>query len=267
MKEEDECKLKDAAKSNGETTVEKERSRNSQLWNGKEAGSESKISSSSTDRVNDQEASHTHEGSGKVDSYISQPELQRTEAPTAEKIGAMIDEAWERRETPGRFSTDGKSAVLWSGYSTASEHRMDSLGKDGPVYSKDLADRHVSQNQDTHITLGQTHGGMELEKIQAWIDSDIVSGSERKELDDRLNSVWRDASQRFAESAAKNVSSIAYVENARDTSVYKETERITIESAQNHRHLTDKPLVDGHPPQEDKVLPNDLDQNGRYYKA
>jgi hypothetical protein len=184
-----------------------------------------------------------------------------------EKIGSLIEKARKEREMPGRFDTEGKTAVLWSGHSTSSEHRRESLGKDGPIYSKELADHHTSYNPATHITLGQTKGGQELERLQAWIDSDVFNESEREALNKQIAPLWIDASQRFAESASKSGSSIAYVEHARESSVYKETERKTIESAKDHRHFTDKQLEDGRPPKEDKTLPGDLDRDGRYYTA
>jgi hypothetical protein len=265
MKEKDDIATSESIKSNSDSKETQEQARNKELW----ARDVDQPRGHSSDNFKD-----TNKDSGETDA----PKLNSKEntndtrdlsvhegAPTAEKIGSMIEKAWADRESPGRFDTEGKSAVLWSGYSTSSDHRKESLGKDGPIYSKELADHHTSINPDTHITLGQTKGGQELEKIQELIDSDFVNESEREALNKQITTLWTDASQRFAESGSKNGSSIAYVEHSRSNSVYKETERKTIEASKEHRHFTDKPLEDGRPPKEDKTLRGDLDRDGRYY--
>lgn|GEM_PF-5168926 len=251
MKENDEKKLLDSTCSISEDKVAKEQTRNTELWTAGKTPSTEQSREKSSDRFMDQSGS----------------DLRKLEVPDSGKINAMIDKAWENRESSGRFDTEGKSAILWSGYASSSEHRKESTGSDGPLYSKDLAENHASKNPDSHITLGQTVGGKELEKIQSWIDSDTINPSDREALNQRMGTLWNDASERFADSAKKNESSIAYVEHAREQSVYKQTERETLDTAKDHRHFTDKPLVDGRPPVDDKLLPGDLDKEGRYYKA
>lgn len=267
MKEKDESKLVETSRLSHESSKSQERLRNTELWNNRKDRSEVNASEKSCDVTkHSKETSGENMHSRNSDSPNSR-ESTRIDIPNEEKIHSMIDQAWLQRECPGRFDTDGKTAVLWSGYSTSSDHRKGSLGTDKLLYSKDLADHHTSQNNDTHITLGQTTGGKELERIQAWIDSDAVTPAEKEALNKRIEPLWKDASQRFVDSATKNGSSIAYVEHAREKSVYKETERKTIETAKDHRHLTDKPLVDGRPPEEDKTLPGDLDRRGKYYRV
>ncbi len=267
MKEKDESKLFETSNSSCESSKSDEKLRNTELWNSGKDHSASHASDKSLVEIKDpKETTEENMRSRKIDSPTS-GESMRIDAPNEEKIRSMIDQAWDQRESPGRFDTDGKTAVLWSGYSTSSEHRKESLGTDRLLYSKDLADHHTSQNKDTHITLGQTIGGKELERIQGWIDSDAFTPAEKESLDKRIEPLWQDASKRFVESATKSGSSIAYIEHARERSVYKETERKTIESAKDHRHLTDKPLVDGRPPIEDKTLPGDLDRNGKYFRS
>lgn len=260
MKDE-ETKITDTAKSHespessDKSAIGSEQSRNRDLWN-PASGSEK----------SDSVAKGKENGSKEVMGQV--PERARAEVPTAESLHGMLDDASKRREEPGRFETGGKSAVLYSGEASSSEHRREALGKtDGDrIHSGELAEHHTRHNPETHIKIEETKGGQELDRIQNWVKSDAISADEREKLQAKLDTLWADGSQRFAESASKEKSSIGYVEHAKQGGVYESRERSSLESGKDHFHLTDAPLVDGKPPPEDKV-PHGLAPDGKYYRV
>lgn len=258
----DETKITDTAKSHespessDKLAIRSEQGRNRDLWNPAPGTEKS-----------DSLAKGKENGPKEVMGQV--PERARAEVPTAESLHGMLDDAWKRREEAGRFETGGKSAVLYSGEASPSEHRREALGKtDGElIHSGELAEHHTKHHPETHIKLEETRGGQELNRIQDWVNSDVVNSSQRESLQAKLDTHWADASQRFAESGSKDQSSIGYVENAKQGGVYESRERPSLESGKEHFHLTDAPLVDGKPPPEDKVPPGSLDPNGKYYRA
>ena len=264
MKDE-ETKITDTVKnherpeSSDKTAIGLEQSRNRDLWNPTDGPDKPSLRES---------VAKEKDGTGKeIAGQV--PEKARSEVPTAESLHSMMDDAWKRREESGRFDTAGKSAVFYSGEASSSEHRREALGKtEGQrIHSGELAEYHTKHHPDTHIKLEETRGGQELNRIQNWVNSDAVSASDREGLQGKLDAQWSDASQRISESSSKDQSSIAYVEHARDGGVYGSRERPTLESGKSHFHLTDAPLVDGKPPPEDKVPPESLDVEGKYYRA
>ena len=194
---------------------------------------------------------------------------ERIEREHVTSLHQMMDEAWARREDNDRFDVGGKTAVLYSGFASSSEHRRAELGKEPSerIHSGELAAHHCDSHPDTHITISDTVGGKDLEYIQLWVNSGIVDGADRDWLQNRLDELWKDGSERLVKSARGTPASLGYVDNARENGVYLSTERPTLEIGIQHRHLTDVPLVDGRPPAEDKLLPRDLDKDGRYYQA
>jgi hypothetical protein len=194
---------------------------------------------------------------------------ERIEKEPATALHEMMDEAWARREDKDRFDVGGKTAVLYSGFASSSEQRRTELGKEPTerIHSGELAAHHRDSHPDTHVTISDTVGGKDLEYIQQRVNSSVVDGADRERLQNRLDELWKDGSERLAKSARDTSASLGYVENARENGVYRSTERPTLELGTQHRHLTDVPLVDGRPPAEDKLLPGDLDKNGRYYQA
>lgn len=187
----------------------------------------------------------------------------------AEFIESKLQSAWERREEQGRFDTQGKSAVFYSGPSSSSDHRSEAVGKvrQESIHSGELALNHVRHNPETHICIDETPGGMELNTINGWLKSDVLEGSERERQEAKMKELWSDASERFARSAAIQKSSIGYVENHRPNGDYKCIERKVIGESPDHVHMTDKPLVDGKPPKEDQYLSGQLDRNGKMFQA
>ena len=194
---------------------------------------------------------------------------ERIERNPVTSLHQMMDDAWARREDKDRFDSGGKTVVLYSGYSSLSEHRAAEVGKQPTerIHSGELAAHHRDNHPDTHITISHTAGGKDLEYIQLWVDSGVVDGTDRERLQNRLDGLWKDGSERLTKSARETPVSLGYVENARENGVYRSTERPTLELGAQHRHLTDAPLVDGRPPVEDKLLPGDLDENGKYHQA
>ncbi len=258
----DETKITDTAKSHespessDKLAIGSEQCRNRDLWNPAPATEKS-----------DSLAKGKENGSKEVMGQV--PERARAEVPTAESLHGMLDDAWKRREDPGRFETGGKSAVFYSGEASSSEHRREALGKtkSDQMHSGELAENHIKHNPETHIKLEETRGGQELNRIQGWVNSDIVNSSQRESLQAKLDTHWADASQRFAESASKDQSSIGYVENAKKGGIYESRERPSLESGKDHIHFSDAPLIDGKPPPQDKIPPHLLAPDGKYYQS
>jgi hypothetical protein len=259
----DAIQIGDDLKTSEIARTEQERARNTDLWR------KNRETEADHARIMEATPAKAVDDHGRDERKISVREKATVESSSVTTIHEMMDKAWDKRFEPARFDTQGKTAVLYSGESTASDFRRELLGKNAAsvIHSGELAAQHAASNSDTHIKLEQTPGGQELEGIQKRVNSDAISSVDRERLQQRLNVLWADASRRFSESARENPASLAYVEHAKENGVYRDTERPCIDAAKQHRHLTDVPNVDGRPPKEDKLLPGDLDKDGRYYTA
>ena len=189
--------------------------------------------------------------------------------PSKDQLLTQIDGAWENRQAADRFREDGKTGVFFSGGAESSEYRRSILEKkpEDIIHSGELAERHIKDQKNT-VTLMDTKGGKELSQIDFWIKSSAFTPAESDELEAAIKPLWEDASMRFAQWVRETPHSVAYIQNANAERVYRTIERPVLSENHDHRHMTDIPLdADGRPPELDQYHSQDLDDEGRMYKA
>ena len=279
MKEDDTRKARDTPKtaetpkSSDKKAALEERNRNSDFWSRGNSNERQKDAISEPDKSRDQERGGLKTRNSK----------STAEVPASEALGKRLEAAWNRREEPGRFSTEGKTAVFYSGTSKLSEDRLRSLGDRGDregteLHSGELAALHAHDNPETHIKIEETRGGRELQSIHNDIhESKDLSGPEKEDLKAAMQKLWDDASNRFSISARENAASVSYTENAQRDKAFRQIERHNLRQEPEHVSLSDAPLRHGKPPEQDQVPERPflrdgktytgIDKEGKYYRS